>query len=334
MTEDNLAALGNTLFISRLPAPYTECERVIQEAVARDGWEDLGILATTQPTKHRPATFYKAYEGEVALYGKTYRAIVVHSTAQDKRRLQRLAREVHASAEGLQAVVRVEEQQEYFCHADAEGAAARLRASQSPYHDLVVTVEERPKYGRGRPSQHTPRAVKTMRYGLKCTLKERDATMARKREEAGCVVLLTHVPTQGDLAHCAEDVLKGDKNQHGIEQNFSFLKDPLIVNSLFLKKPERIEALGLVLLLALLLWRLMERSLRHYVDTTGTTVTGWDNKATDRPTAFMMVTKFSGLIVVKVDQQRHLARALSSVQQQYLTALSVQATCFTTPIRG
>jgi transposase len=334
VTEDNLAALGNTLFISRLPATYTECERVIQEAVARDGWEDIGILATTKATKHRPATFYKAYEGEVALYGKTYRAVVVHSTAQDKRRLQRLAREVHASAEELQGVVRVEEQQEYFCHADAEVAAARLRASQPPYHDLVVTVEERPKYGRGRPSQHTPRAVKTMRYGLKCTLKERDATIARKRDEAGCFVLLTNVPTEGGLAHRAGDVLKGYKDQYGIEQNFSFLKDPLIVNSLFLKKPERIEALGLVLLLALLLWRLMERSLRDYVDTTGTPVIGWDKKATERPTAFMMVTKFSGLIVVKVEEQRYLPRALSSVQQQYLTALSVPPTCFTTPTRG
>jgi hypothetical protein len=48
----------------------------------------------------------------------------------------------------------------------------------------------------------------------------------------------------------------------------------------------------------------------------------------------MMVTKFSGLIVVKVEEQRYLPRALSCVQQQYLTALSVQATCFTSPTRG
>ena len=70
----------------------------------------------------------------------------------------------------------------------------------------------------------------------------------------------------------------------------------------------------------------MERSLRHHVDTTGTPVTGWDKKTTDRPTALMLVTKFSGLMVVTVDQQRHLARALSSVQQPDLTALSGQAT--------
>jgi hypothetical protein len=270
----------------------------------------------------------------VALSDKTYRAIVVHSTAQDKRRLPRLAREVHASAQALQVVVRVEETPEDVCQADAEVAAARLRASQTPDHALVVTVEERPQSGRGRPSQPTPRAVKTMRDGLKCTRKERDATIARPRDEAGGVVLLTNVPTEGDLAHRAGDVRKGDKNHYGIEPNLSFRKDPLIVNRLFLKKPERIEALGLVLWLALLLWRLLERSLRHDVDTTGSPVTGGDKKATDRPTTVMRVTKCSGLIVVKVDEQRYLARALSSVQQQYLTALSVPATCVATPTRG
>ena len=61
-----------------------------------------------------------------------------------------------------------------------------------------------------------------------------------------------------------------------MEQNFAFLKDPVIVNSLFLKKPERIEALGLVLLLALLLWRLVERTLRVHVETTGNPLMGWD----------------------------------------------------------
>src|SRR5262249_22620206 len=57
---------------------------------------------------------------------------------------------------------------------------------------------------------------------------------------------------------------------------------PVIVNSLFLKKPERIEALGLILLLALLLWRLMERAMRTHIDTTNTPLPGWDKKATER----------------------------------------------------
>lgn len=329
VTKENLAALGDTLFITRLPATYNECGRIIAEAVAQHTWDDVGVIAHTKPTKHRPATSYQAYEGEVMLYGTPYRAVVMHSSAQDKRRQQRLAREIQASYSTIQTAARTAEQQAYFCRADAEAAAAKLRAMPTAYHLMDVAVEEQPLYGRGRPSLHKPRTVKAMRYRLKPTVRAHTERIAHMEEEAGCFVLLTNVPTTGDLAHSARDILTGYKDQHGTEQNYGFLKDPVLVNSLFLKKPERIEALGLVLLLALLIWRLMERAMRTYVDTTSTPLIGWDKKATERPTSFMMVTKFAGVIVVKLGHHRQLARPLSVVQQQYLAALNVPAACFT-----
>ena len=331
VTEDNLAALGDTLFITRLPATYNACGRLIAEAVAHNTWEEVGVLAHTKPTKHRPVTSYKAYEGEVTLYETTYRAVVVHSSAQDKRRQQRLTRDIQAAQSTLQTAACLAEQREYFCRADAEAAAVTLRALPAPYHRVDVTVEERLVYGRGRPRAHKPRSVKAIRYRLKTTISPQTERIVRLEEEAGCFVLLTNVPTAGDLAHSARDILTVYKEQHGTEQNYGFLKDPVIVNSLFLKKPERIEALGLVLLLALLLWRVMERAMRRHVDTTSTPLPGWDKKATKRPTAFMMVTKFAGVIVVKLGHDRQLARPLSVVQQHYLTALDVPATCFTLP---
>jgi transposase len=273
-------------------------------------------------------------ESSVTLYGKAYRAVVVHSSSQDQRRQQHLARELRASYATLEATVRQASQQEYFCHADAEAAAAKLRALQSAYHWVEVEVEEHPKYGPGRPSRKHPRVVKALRYGLRVTLRERSEVIARKSQETGCFVLLTNVPTQGEMAHNARAVLQAYKEQHGIAQNYGFLKDPLIVNSLFLKKPERIEALGLVLLLALLLWRLMERTLRVHVETTGNTLPGWDKRETQKPTAFMMMTKFAAVMVIKVGAQRHLAHPLSTVQQQYLLALGVPTTYFTVPQSG
>jgi hypothetical protein len=97
VTEDNLAALGDTRFITRLPAPSNEGGRLLAEAVAPHAWETVGVLAQTKPTTHRPATSYKVSEGEGTLYGMAYRAVVVHSSAQDKRRQQRLARDIQAS---------------------------------------------------------------------------------------------------------------------------------------------------------------------------------------------------------------------------------------------
>src|SRR5262252_1322912 len=331
VTEDNLAALGEPLFITRLPATYSECGRLITEAVAHNTWEDVGILAHTKPTQHRPVTSYKVSEGAVMLYGTPYRAVVVHSSAPDKRRQQRLVRAIQASYSTIQSTARAAEQHVYFCRADAEAAAAQLRAVRAAYHGIEVTVEERPVYGRGRPSTQKPRPIKAMRYNLFINDTTTTERITRLEEEAGCFVLLTNVPTAGDMAHSARDLLTVYKDQHGTEQNYGFLKDPVIVNSLFLKKPERIEALGLILLLALLLWRLMERTMRQHVDTTRTLLPGWDKKTTARPTAFMMITKFAGVIVLKCGHDRQLARPLSVVQQHYLTALDVPATCFTLP---
>jgi hypothetical protein len=119
------------------------------------------------------------------LYGTTYRAVVVHSSAQDKRRQQRLARDIQTAASTLHTTVRTAEQQEYFCRADADAAAAQLRAVPTPYHLLDVTVEERPVYGRGRPSAHTLRPVKALRYRLKTTIQPHTERISRMEEEAG-----------------------------------------------------------------------------------------------------------------------------------------------------
>jgi transposase len=97
VTEANLAALGDTRFITRFPATSNACERILAEAVAHNTWDDLGVIAHTKPTQHRPATSSKAYEGAVTLYGTPYRAVVLHSSAQDKRRQKRLERERQAS---------------------------------------------------------------------------------------------------------------------------------------------------------------------------------------------------------------------------------------------
>ena len=55
------------------------------------------------------------------------------------------------------------------------------------------------------------------------------------------------------------------------------------------------------------------------------------NRLSDRSFILVMMTKFAGVLVCKVGPQRQLARPLSAVQQQYLVALGVSATCFTLP---
>ena len=260
------------------------------------------------------------------LYQQQYRALVIHSTAHDKRRLKRIEREIKASETTLTKLIAQETKQEFYCRPDAESAASRLRESGTELHRIAASVEEKVHYTRGRPPNNGPRKVACIRYVLEAKIQEKTEQIERKRKEAGCFVLLTNIPRQGDMAETGAELLQAYKEQNGIERNFSFLKDPLIVNDLFLKKPERIEALGAVLLMALMIWNLIEHTLRLHIKESGDTLPGWDNKPTRRPTTFMMSTKFLGIQIVRIAGLCRLAEALTDTQRQYMAALRLSET--------
>lgn len=333
ITEDNLKVIGDDiLFISRLPASYAECQRVITEAVKEDAWDELGIIAETTPTKNRPGTCYRAYESEVELYDKPYRAVVIHSTAHDRRRQKRIERELQSEHKSLSAEMKKACKIEYACQADAEAAVTRIATTKATYYSIKAEVQTRPKYKRGRPKGGR-KEVAEMRYGISAIITEDESAVATLREEAGCFVLITNVPKTGEPkdedAYDSGAILTTYKEQHGIERNFGFLKDPAIVDSLFLDRPERLEALALILLTALLVWRLMERSMRRSVEEHDEPITGWDHKPTRRPTSFMMTIKFSGVMVIKIGTKRSLNRKFSPEQKQFLQALHVSPDVFT-----
>jgi transposase len=84
-----------------------------------------------------------------------------------------------------------------------------------------------------------------------------------------------------------------------IERGFAFLKDPLfLASSVFVKKPERIVALGLVMVPCLLVYRLAEHRLRTQLAATGQTVPNQLSQLTDRPTMRWMFQCFEGISLV------------------------------------
>jgi len=205
------------------------------------------------------------------------------------------------------------------------------------YYKINAHVKEKPLYGRGRPKKDGSQKIREMRYVISADVEEDAVSVSTFREEAGCFVLITNVSSEVEGANSAynsKDILESYKDQYGIEQDFGFLKDPVIVNSVFLKKPERIEVLGLILLTSLLIWRLMERSMRQYVGQMEEKLPGWDLKPTDRPTSFMMTTKFIGITVIKIGNERRLSKPLYSDQKAFLVALGVNPLWFIKPQPG
>jgi transposase len=149
-----------------------------------------------------------------------------------------LVGKLETSLKAIKARAKAGEKRRFFCRADAEAAANEILAQETAYHHLKLRVVERPRYARGRPkcnSPHTPIAVE---FGLQAKVIEKQHELDRRRQMAGCFVLLTNVPSEGEQDYSAEEILRIYKDQNAIERNFGFLKDDQIVNALFLKRPQ------------------------------------------------------------------------------------------------
>jgi len=329
VTEKNLRAVGPNRFLSRLPATYGECARVIAAAVGSGAWAPIGRLAEDTADQGRPCAEYKACETSVTLYGNPYRAVVVHSSAHDKRRQKKLAKALLDSATSITAALR-QVPTVYGCEADARVAAARAEHFSDRLHTVTATVLPVEVRRRGRPPLHRPALTHT-RYVLSWALTVNTVGVERERRLAGCFLLLTNVPIDGDGGLDAQRLLQTYKGQYGVERDFAFLKDPLVVNDLFLKTPSRIDALGMILIIALMVWRLMERTMRAHVAQTNTTVPGWDRRQTAKPTAFMMTIAMTGIMVARAGGTRWLLCGPGPTPVAFLVALGLGPTAFTDP---
>jgi len=133
--------------------------------------------------------------------------------------------------------------------ARAEGEAAKM-LGRLPYHRLVYlgAQEERHRGRVGRPRKGE--APLSVSYRLLARLEVDPGKLERARRGLGRFLLATNVLDREALP--ALEVLGRYKDQTRTgERGFRFLKDPLFFSgSTFLKRPERVMALGMVMALA------------------------------------------------------------------------------------
>ena len=101
----------------------------------------------------------------------------------------------------------------------------------------------------------------------------------------------------------ARDLLTEYKFQGSIERRFAFMKDPEIVDSFFLMKLERVEALGYVLLMVCLLFSVLERRVRQTGDPLPTLSRG----DLSNPTGLEILRDMSASVIEKDDGTRQLS---------------------------
>lgn len=261
MTGPNLRLIAEKELrvISRLPETFNLCGELKEEAWRLGAWVDAGRLAREE----KAATYrWQCFERE--LEGAVYRFVVVNSSSLNKTKRKSIERSIAREEAELNKALKKLRQAKYACQIDAERAWERFLAEAKPrYHSLachIVAVEEiKKRTKRGRPAKDEIRETERG-FVLKAELVGRDEkAIAHAYDLARTFVLLSSVPPK---EASPVEVLRHYKDQTYIENRFRFLKNPYFVGPVYLKKPSRVQALGYVLLLTLLIYSLFERRVR------------------------------------------------------------------------
>src|SRR4030095_4076691 len=303
--EANAAHLAQLGFITRIPATLKLVSQVIGQALQWDTWEpfddntryqSLALCHNSMVQRWLVVSSQAAYE----------RAEAALSTAKQ--------REEEASNKQLFHL-----QAQRFCTPEAAHEALAALAKRWKYHQVAsYHLTEHKRYaGKGRPTASTP--LKAIEWQIQAQVLADEEAMERDKQVKACYVLGTNI----DAREVSDtEVIAAYKGQAHVEGGFRFLKDPLFfVSSLFVKKPNRIEGLLMVMTLALLVYSVAQRRLRKQLATHHETVPNQINQPTPSPTLRWVFQLLEGIHRVRMTVQgqvHDLIEGLNDVQIKIL----------------
>lgn len=331
ITPDNMALLDDLLFISRFPGTYKEHNMAIKRAIEADDWEELGILAETpSPSVKRQRANYRSHETSVTIGQKNYRALVIQTDHLDKRRTNGIENRKAKEKKLIEKEIKSAEKKLYHCQDDAQKALEIISVKKKTrYWNIKGEINTIHVHAPGRTPKTGDRKIVDIKYKLLLVVDENTEHYQAQLKMAGCFVMISNISKNRMIAR---DVLKTYKEQYGVEQNFSFLKEPLIANDTFLKKPSRIDALTFILLVSLMIWNLIQRELRNSAEALNGELNDLNKRPTKRPTGYLMMSQLSGTIILKYGNQRLLPRnGIRPQGLKYLKAMGFDEKIYTTP---
>lgn len=254
ITEANLEKLKNhnLKFISLLPGNFSLEKELKDQAWADGRFQELGIFSD-----RKDAATYRCLKLTGMIGENSYHFLVIHSSKLDKRKARALESKLVKTKKSLNKAIKAKSKETFGCSPDAEKAMAQFIKEHRDEHFTIsgrVVAEE--KRRPGRPGKNSP--TETV-YRLDFSVSLNEEAVEKTKERLSCFVLITNL----DQSYSTHEVLKQYKAQCKVETSFKFLKDPLFVGPVFLKKPSRVQALAYVLLMALLIFNLLERRVRE-----------------------------------------------------------------------
>lgn len=283
-TEDNVKALGPTYFITRVPASIGLEGNYVAEAIKNNDW-------TVIDENYKFASF------DLEHYGARQRWIVYYSKQAHERTKKTFEKRLQKIEDELKKDLLKLQKKEIGCVDDANAAIAAI-SKKYKYHLITNTsttaVEKHS--GAGRPAAGAKKQID--HYEITASYKVLEDVVKKTIDHDSCFVLATNI----SLAKLApSDVLKEYKKLDYTEKGFAFLKTPeFFTDAFYIKSVDRIQAMLVVMVLALLIYTVAQRRMRKYLETVKTMIPNQIKQPTKRPTLRWLFQCLEGIDVVHV----------------------------------
>ena len=305
--EANLQKLAQThiKWITRVPATVNAAQSVLAQADP----QALASLTAGYRYRELTATYGGIEQRWVLLYSESRRAQA--HRAVDKQWRQQSDKELKALRK-LCATT-------FACEADARQALLTFEQDLHATFLSASTVRAQPRYGkRGRPGPDARPAqvVYQIDGALASALTSRQALI----DQHCCFILATNELDTTPLP--PQEVLEGYTGQVHAERGFRFLKDPqFLASSLYLKKPERIMALLMVMTVCLLGYAALDYRIRKALKDHEATFPNQQGKRIQQPTARWVFHYFVGIHLLCQAGQWPIVLNLTAEHQHLLRLL-------------
>jgi transposase len=306
-SEDNLDKLAQTAikWITRVPATLSAA----QAALAQADPQAMAALHEGYRYHELTSTYGGVEQRWVLIYSEPRQAPAQRTV--DKQLRQQSDKEVKAF-KTLGSTT-------FACEADARQALSAFERSGQATCLTTSTVRAQPRYGkRGRPGRDAQpdQVVYQIEGALASSITARQARV----DQHSCFILATNELDETQLP--PQEVLQGYKGQVQAERGFRFLKDPqFFASSLYLKKPERIMALLMVMTVCLLVYAALEYRIRQELKDHEATFPDHKGKRIQHPTARWVFHYFVGIHVLCQAGQWPMVLNLTEEHQHLLRLL-------------
>ena len=291
-TAENLVAMRELKWISRVPLSIKKAQNKI-----------LDIKETEWKKSQKKGYRIAAKESEYA--GIKQRWIIIESELRKKSGIKQVDKQIKKQLEKAEVALRKLSKQEFACKPDAKTAIEKLSKSWK-YHQIqeIEYIEKAEYKTAGRPNKLAePNQIK---YQITGKIETSESSIETEKMKAGRFILATNILDKNELSD--EQVLEEYKAQQSNERGFRFLKDPLFfTSSVFVKNPERVEAIAMIMGLCLLVYNLAQRKLRQELAKFDDGIRNQVKKITNKPTMRWVFQMFQAVHLVIINGQKQMS---------------------------